>query len=160
MLAQGIEVLAFFVLVVVAAVVTGRHRADDAREGARYAAWGVLLVALNPLSMGHNGVILALPIVLIGLALAADQRIWPKLIWAAGVVLASIPRQALVSARPVPTDPWEGVGLIALPLWGTLLLFVAAAAGGARSAVAPAAAPARIEVRTAGTPVRRYGTEP
>lgn len=142
-LARGLEVVAFFVLVGVAAVVTGRHRADDAREGARYAAWATLLVALNPLSMGHNGVMLALPIVLTGLALADDQRIWPKVAWTAGVVLASVPRQALVPARPVPTDPWEGLALIALPLWGTLLLFIAAVASGARSPVAPTTSPVR-----------------
>jgi glycosyl transferase family 87 len=126
--ARALEVFVFVALVGVAVRMTGRRPPDAADEGARYAAWVVLLVVLNPLSMGHNGVILAIPIVLIGLALANEERIWPKVCWLAGVVLVSLPRQFLAPNLPMRTSPWEGLAVIALPLWGALLLFVAAAA--------------------------------
>jgi glycosyl transferase family 87 len=130
MAARVLEVFVFVFLVGVAVVVTGRRPADATHEGARYAAWVALLVVLNPLSMGHNGVILAVPIVLIGLALANEPRVWPRVCWLAGVVLVSLPRQLLAPNLPMTTSPWEGLAVIALPLWGALLLFIAAAGAG------------------------------
>jgi hypothetical protein len=75
------------------------------------------------LAMGHNGVLLALPIVLLVRELVRDRRMWPRLAWSAGVVLASIPRQTLVSLAPSPVAPSLSLSVIALPMWGTLLLF-------------------------------------
>jgi hypothetical protein len=100
----------------------------DAREGARFAAWTILLVTLNPLAMGHNGVLLALPIILAARALAHDRRRWVRMAWAVGVVLVSIPRQTILSLTPIPVQPLRGLTVVALPLWGALLLFTAAVA--------------------------------
>jgi len=127
--ARCLVLLASAALVGVALVISGPKRLDDEREGARFAMWGILLVILNPLAMGHNGVLLALPIVLTARALARDQRLWPKAAWAAGVVLVSIPRQTILALAPVPVQPWRGLGVVALPMWGILLLFTAAIAG-------------------------------
>jgi glycosyl transferase family 87 len=110
-------------LIACATIVTWRGSSSDGREGARFAAWATLLVLLNPLAMGHNGVLLALPIVLLVRELVRDRRMWPRLAWSAGVVLASIPRQTLVSLAPSPVDPSLSLSVIALPMWGTLLLF-------------------------------------
>ena len=96
-------------------------------EGARFAAWVTLLVSLNPLSMGHNGVLLALPIVLVARSLLGDPRTWLKLLWSAGVVLASIPRQTVFQLVTIPVEPMAGL-VVALPLLGTLLLFAASIA--------------------------------
>lgn len=115
-------------LLACAALVTCRGSSSDGREGSRFAAWAALLVLLNPLAMGHNGVLLALPIVLLARELAGDRRTWPKLAWSAGMVLASIPRQTLLSLAPSPIDPALSLSVIALPMWGTLLLFAAALA--------------------------------
>ena len=78
--------------------------------------------------MAHTGVILALPIILIAQELSADHRLWPKLAWVAGVVLVSIPGHTLIFLASMPIEPWQGVLVIALPLWGTLALFSAAIA--------------------------------
>lgn len=110
-------------LIACATIVTWRGSSSDGREGSRFAAWATLLVLLNPLAMGHNGVLLALPIVLLVRELVRDPRMWPRIAWGAGVVLASIPRQTLVSLAPSPVDPSLSLSVIALPMWGTLLLF-------------------------------------
>jgi hypothetical protein len=104
----------------------GKHIVKE-NEGAPFAAWMTLLVSLNPLSMGHNGVLLALPIVLVARSLLGDRRTWLKLLWSAGVVLASIPRQAVFQLVSIPVEPMAGL-LVALPLLGTLLLFAASVA--------------------------------
>jgi hypothetical protein len=127
--ARYVVLLGSIALVGVAMLISGPTRLDDEREGARFAMWGILLVILNPLAMGHNGVLLALPIALTARALARDHRLWPKAAWAAGVVLVSIPRQTIIALAPVPVQPWRGLGVVALPMWGTLLLFTAAIAG-------------------------------
>jgi hypothetical protein len=115
-------------LVGCAALVSWRTSSRDGREEFRFAAWTILLVLLNPLAMGHNGVLLALPVVLIARALLRDRRTWPKIAWSAGVVLASIPRQTLLWLAPPPLDPWQSATVTALPMWGTLLLFAVAIA--------------------------------
>jgi len=113
-------------LVATAAWVTGRRQVADEREGARFAAFVTLLVLLNPLAMGHNGVLLALPIALIGRALVGEPRIWPKAAWAAGVVLVSIPKETVFRLCPIPVSPARGLAIVALACWGALLLFTAA----------------------------------
>jgi glycosyl transferase family 87 len=126
LLAHFLVGIAGVLLVATAAWATGRHRVFDEREGARFAAFVTLLVLLNPLAMGHNGVLLALPIALIGHALVDDPRIWPKAAWAAGVVLASIPKETVFRLCPIPVSPARGLAVVALACWGTLLLFTAA----------------------------------
>lgn len=120
-----------------ATIVTWRGSSSDGREGSRFAAWAILLVLLNPLAMGHNGVLLALPIVLLVREIACDRRMWPKIAWSAGVALTSIPRQTLVRWAPSPVDPSLSLSVIALPMWGTLLLFAVALASTRGDALTP-----------------------
>jgi hypothetical protein len=93
-----------------------------------FTIWSILLVPLNPVAMGHNGVLLALPIVLLGKSLAQHSGVWPKVMWSVGCVLVSIPRQAIFAAAPMPVAPWRSFAIVGLPLWGTLLLFSSAIA--------------------------------
>jgi hypothetical protein len=113
-------------LIVTAVRITGRRQASDEREAARFASFVTLLVLLNPLAMGHNGVLLALPVVLIGRALVNEPRIWPKAAWSAGVILVSIPKETVFRLCSVPVSPVQGVAVVALPCWGALLLYAAA----------------------------------
>jgi hypothetical protein len=103
-----------------------RGRTDD--DSAVFSAWVTLLVILNPLSMGHNGVLLAMPVVLTAKALTTDSRMWLKTTWVVAVVLISIPRQTLLGAVSQPVDPISSVGIVALPMWGALMLFATAVA--------------------------------
>jgi hypothetical protein len=103
-----------------------RGRRDD--DSTVFSAWVTLLVILNPLSMGHNGVLLAMPVVLTAKALMADSRMWLKTTWVVAVALISIPRQTLLGAVSQPVDPMSSVGIIALPMWGALMLFATAVA--------------------------------
>jgi len=128
LLARVLGVLLTLVLLIVATRTLRRHSPSDTKEGARFAAWMALLVVLNPLAMAHSGVMLALPILLVARALSADERIWPKLAWTTGVVLVSIPAHTLIFLVSDPIEPWQGLALIALPLWGALSLFSAAIA--------------------------------
>jgi hypothetical protein len=107
-------------------------RGRSAADRASFSAWCVLLPILNPQSMGHNGLLLALPLVLTACILFHDYRTWVKVAWAAGLVLVSIPRQTLWRPALAPVGPWEGIAVIALPMWGALLLFAVAIACGAR----------------------------
>jgi hypothetical protein len=89
-------------------------------------------------------VILAIPIVLVAQALASDHRVWPKVAWTLGVALVSIPGHTLIFLASDPIEPWEGLALIALPMWGTLALFSAAIAGNARRSVGVIAGTASV----------------
>jgi glycosyl transferase family 87 len=135
LIARGLGTFVAILLVVITTWFTRRQSNDDGLEGARFAAWVALSVVLNPLAMAHTGVVLALPIVLVAQTLASDDRVWPKLAWAIGVVLVSIPGHTLIFLASDPIEPWEGLALIALPMWGTLALFSAAIAGSARRSV-------------------------
>ena len=137
LLARVLGVLSAVSLIVVATTALRRQSGTAKGEGARFAAWVALLVILNPLAMAHTGVILALPIILIAQELSADHRLWPKLAWMAGVVLVSIPGHTLIFLASMPIEPWQGVPVIALPLWGTLALFSAAIAASSPSAPCP-----------------------
>ena len=88
-----------------------------------FAAWVTMLPVLNPQSLGHNGVLLVLPIVIALRALQADRRTWLRALWALSVVLVSIPRQTTWRLAPPPIDPLEGLLVVALPMWGALMLF-------------------------------------
>jgi hypothetical protein len=113
-----------------AIAVTVRAGTDVRTPGARasFAAWCVLLPVINPQSMGHNGLLLALPLVLTARILVHDRRRWPKVAWAAGLMLASIPRQTLWPVALTPVSALEGIAVIALPMWGALVLFTVAIA--------------------------------
>lgn len=105
-----------------------RDNRSDAETSGPFAAWVALLPVLNPQSLGHNGVLLALPLVLTARTLLRHDRTWLKAAWAVALPLVSIPRQTLWRLAPAPIDPWEGIALIALPMWGALLLFTVAVA--------------------------------
>ena len=136
LLARVVGVLSALVLIALAMRALRRHDVTGNGEGARFAAWISLLVVLNPLAMAHSGVMLALPILLVARALSSDDRVWPKLLWMIGVVLVSIPGHTLIFLASQPIEPWQGVLVIALPLWGTLFLFAAALAASDSPAVA------------------------
>jgi hypothetical protein len=110
-------------LVAIAFVVTGRRSGGDRDESLLFGVWIVLLVLLNPLSMGHNGVLLALPIAFSARALHHDDRTWVRTAWAIGVILVSIPRQTIFDLAPFPVSPLRGLLIVALPMWGAVLLF-------------------------------------
>jgi hypothetical protein len=78
--------------------------------------------------MGHNGILLALPIALIWRALTVDSRAWVRACWAGGLVLVSIPKETIFRLCPIPVDPVRSVAIVALPFWGAMLLFIAAVA--------------------------------
>ena len=144
LLARGLGALAGILLVVAAAWSTRKQSNDVDREGPRFAVWVALLVMLNPLAMAHTGVILALPIVLVAQALNDDVRVWPKVVWTIGVALVSIPGHTLIFLASDPIEPWQGLALIALPMWGTLSLFLSAIAGSARRSVGVIAGTASV----------------
>jgi hypothetical protein len=135
LLARILEAVAVIILACITLRTTVNARPDASVEqrGAVFAAWVGLLPILNPQSMGHNGLLLALPFVLTGRALARDSRTWPKVCWALALGLVSIPRQTLLRLAPAPSGPLDAVAVLSLPLWGGLLAF-AAAVGAAGSA--------------------------
>ncbi len=136
-LVRWIEAPVTLVLFGLAIASTRRAPRDYRTAAARasFAAWCVLLAVINPQSMGHNGLFLALPFVLTARVLIHDRRRWPKFAWATALVLTSIPRQTLWPAL-TPVGPIEGIAVIALPMWGALVLFAVALAC-ARNPVKP-----------------------
>jgi len=132
--ASAIVVVASVVLIGIAVHATLKLAKNPDSDGLLFAMWSVLLLPLNPLAMGHNGVLLALPIVLIGRALATDPSTSLKVLWVAGCVLVSIPRQAIFEAAAIPVTPFGSLAIVALPLWGTLLLFATGVAIANRTA--------------------------
>jgi hypothetical protein len=136
LIARGLGTFAAILLIAIATWFTRTQCNDDGREGTRFASWVALLVLLNPLAMAHTGVILALPIVLVAQALESDRRVWPKVAWTLGVALVSIPGHTLIFLASNPIEPWQGVAVIALPMWGTLSFFLAAIAASSPSSPA------------------------
>ena len=122
--ASATVIVSSLMLIAIAVHTTVQHVRRHDSDDLLFAMWSVLLLPLNPLAMGHNGVLLALPILLIGRALATDPSASLKLLWVAGCVLVSIPRQTIFAAAPIPVSPFRSFTVVALPLWGTLLLFV------------------------------------
>jgi alpha-1,2-mannosyltransferase len=121
--ATAIALVSSVVLIAIAVYTTVRHSKTKHGGDLLFAIWSILLLPLNPLAMGHNGVLLALPIVLIGRELATDPSPSLKVLWAIGCVLVSIPRQAIFDPASIPVSPVHSLTTVALPLWGTLLLF-------------------------------------
>ena len=107
------------------AVQARRGRADHSLA---FVTWLVLLPMVNPLGLGHNGVLLALPIVVLGRILTAAGREWHRWGWAVAVVLVSLPKQTVWRFAGPPVGSLEGLAIAALPTWGVLLLFLIAVA--------------------------------
>jgi len=126
--ATGIALVSSLVLIAIAVYTTVRQSRTAHGDDLLFAIWSILLLPLNPLAMGHNGVLLALPIVLIGRVLATDRSPSLKVLWTIGCVLVSIPRQTIFDPASLPVSPLRSLTIVALPLWGTLLLFAAAVA--------------------------------
>lgn len=101
-----------------------RSRIDEA---VAFAGWVVLLPMLNPQSLGHNGVLVALPLVLLARTLERSSAAWQRWTWAAALVLVSLPKQTVWALAPPPVGPIEGLAIVALPTWGSLLLFAVCA---------------------------------
>ena len=135
--ASAVVVVSSVVLIAIAVHTTRQHLRRQDSDDLLFAIWCVLLLPLNPLAMGHNGVLLALPIVLMGRALATDPSTLLKVLWATGCVLVSIPRQTIFDAAPIPVTPFRSLTIVALPLWGTLLLFATGVAIVNRAALSP-----------------------
>jgi hypothetical protein len=131
-IAAAIALVLSVVLIAIAVYTTVRHARTKGADDLLFAIWSILLLPLNPLAMGHNGVLLALPIVLIGRVLATDRSPSLKMLWAIGCVLVSIPRQAIFDPTSIPVSPVRSLTIVALPLWGTLLLFATGVAAANR----------------------------
>lgn len=130
-----IEAVLVTTLLGIAAWITVRATRGRADHAIAFAAWLVLLPMLNPQSLGHNGILLALPIVLVGRTLGTAGGGWQRWAWAAAVVLVSVPKQTVWHLAPPPVAPLEGVAVVGLPTWGSLLLFaVTASVSGVRTA--------------------------
>ena len=124
LLAWMIEAGLVAVLLGLTVRVTIQARQGTVDHGLAFTAWLVLLPMLNPQSLGHNGVLLALPIVVVGRALATAGRDWQRWAWAVAVVLVSIPKQTVWRLAPPPVGPFEGLAVASLPTWGTVLLLL------------------------------------
>jgi hypothetical protein len=125
--AMILEAVVVTPLIAVAGWITFRASRGRADQAVAFAAWLVLLPMLNPQSLGHNGVLLALPILLVGRILAKAGGAWQQWAWAAAVVLVSIPKQTVWHLAPPPVSPFEGLAIVGLPTWGALLLFAVTA---------------------------------
>jgi hypothetical protein len=105
------------------AILTTIRASGPRQQHLAFAAWVALLPVLNPQSLGHNAILLIIPLVLVYRQLVNDLRGWPRALWTAALVLSSIPRQTLWSIAPPPITPLEGLIVTALPMWGALALF-------------------------------------
>jgi hypothetical protein len=118
---EGTLVVGLLGLATWTSVQARRGRVDHSNA---FLAWLVLLPLLNPLSLGHNGVLLALPIVVLARTLSVAGSDWHRWGWSLAVLLVSIPRQTVWRFAAPPVAPAEGLAIAALPTWGALLLFL------------------------------------
>lgn len=139
-----VEAVLVAVLLGIAGWITVLSRRGDADQGLAFAAWLVLLPMLNPQSLGHNGALLALPIVAVGRTLVTMGKNWQRWAWAAAVVLVSVPKQTVWRLAPSPVGPLEGLLVVALPTWGTLLLFAVTAVLATQAAAVRRDQPAKV----------------
>lgn len=161
--AWAIEASLVAVVLGLAARLTILARQGRADHGLAFAAWIVLLPMLNPQSLGHNGVLLAVPLVLLGGTVGRTGVGWHRWAWALSVVLVSVPKQTVWRFAAPPVGPVEGLAIAALPTWGALLLFfvtvsvarlqarrpVPSAASSGKIAALPAIAPEAAPGRSA-----------
>jgi hypothetical protein len=142
--AWALELIVVSVVVGAAAWITIRARRGMADQGMAFAAWIVLLPMLNPQSLGHNGTLLALPLVLVGRALAGSGRKWQQWAWAVACILVSVPKQTVWNLAPPPVGPLEGIAIVGLPTWGSLLLFAVTVSAAASATAIARRSPASV----------------
>jgi hypothetical protein len=118
-----VEVIIVTVLLGTAGWISLRARRGEVDHELSFVSWIVLLPMLNPQSLGHNGVILAVPIVVILRRLTQSGLQWQRRVWAVAVVLVSLPKQTVWRLAPPPLAPLEGLVVVGLPTWGSLILF-------------------------------------
>jgi hypothetical protein len=100
-----------------------RAKRSNVAHSLVFCAWLILLPIVNPQSLGHNGIILALPLVVLARTLRASGRDWHRWLWAASLILVSIPKQTVWRFSPPPVEPLAGLLVSSLPTWGALMLF-------------------------------------
>jgi hypothetical protein len=122
--ARIIELVLVTLLLGVAVRLTWLARHGRANDSLALLAWVTLLPVLNPQSLGHNGALLALPLVAAACVLSVESSRWHRASWGISLVLVSVPKQTVWRLVSSPVEPWEGIGIVALPTWGSLLLFV------------------------------------
>ena len=120
LLTEGVALITVLGLALWLTVQARRGNVDD---GLAFSSWLVLLPMVNPQSLGHNGVMLALPLMVIGRALISSSSDLFKWGWAVALVLVSVPKQTVWRLATPPVQPLEGLAVSALPTWGALLLF-------------------------------------
>ena len=142
-----IEFVLVAVLLGFAVRITLLARSGRSSEALAFSAWVTLLPVLNPQSLGHNGVLLALPLVVMARELSVQSEPWHRAVWGLSLALISLPKQTVWRLVSSPVEPWEGLAIVALPTWGALLLFgviAAVAVGRGRLDVTVIAASGRI----------------
>jgi hypothetical protein len=122
--AQVIELSLLGSLLGLTAWITWRAHRGHSDQSLAFLVWLALLPILNPLSLGHNGVLLALPLVVLACWLSVSGRNWHRWGWCVGLVLVSLPSQTVWRLAAPPVQPLEGIGIAALPMWGALVVFL------------------------------------
>lgn len=107
-------------LVTIAVLLSRPARTIDVRDA--LSIWSILLVLLNPLSMPHNAVLLALPLMNTLVRISDASGTWMRVGWSLALILSSIPRQALSGLVPLPASPAAGLLITSLPCWATVVL--------------------------------------
>jgi hypothetical protein len=122
--AMVLETMVVSTLLAVAVWSTVQTRRRGGDEWLAFSAWLILLPLLNPQSLGHNGVLLALPIVVVAQTLTRRGRPWHRWAWACSLILISVPKQTVWRFAAPPVDAVAGIAIASLPAWGALLLFL------------------------------------
>jgi Glycosyltransferase family 87 len=104
-------------------------------EGAVFALWCVLGALINPLGWLHSSILLLLPAALVLraatdplLPLRRSARLGSAVAVVLAVALLSLPKETLRHlAGPIPVSPGHALAVLALPCYGAIALFAAAA---------------------------------
>jgi hypothetical protein len=110
-------------------------RTSPTLEGALFALWSILGALLNPLAWLHTSIPLLLPAALVlraatdpELPLRSGIRMGCRVAIVLAIALLSLPRETLmVLAGSAPVSPGRVLAVLALPCYGALALFGAAA---------------------------------
>jgi hypothetical protein len=122
-MALATELIVVGLLLFMAGWTTLQAKRGKADHQLSFCAWLVLLPMLNPQSLGHNGVVLAVPLMLSARMLSRTGQPWQRWLWGMAAVLISVPKQTVWRLAPPPISPVEGLTVVALPTWGAMLLF-------------------------------------
>jgi hypothetical protein len=122
-LARALDLLVAAILLACAAWLTVGATQGRTTVALAFSAWAALLPVMNPQSLGHNAVLLALPFALTLERLLRERWVVGRLAWAISLIAVSLPRQTSWRLAPPPVEPWQGLAVVAIPLWGALLLF-------------------------------------